>query len=59
MTNLIRRDAVASLRGKGRSPEQPRALKAKGEATFGRLTWLRTERREGEAEEAERPVAVG
>lgn len=59
MTNLIRRDAVASPLVQGEAWKQPLALEATGKAAIGRHAWLRTECREGKAEEAERPAGRG
>ena len=59
MTNLFRRDAVASLLIRGEAWKQPLALRRLHKAASGQPTWLRTEWRDGEAQEAERPAGLG
>ena len=59
MTNLIRREARGEPARVRAKPETAEGAEANDKATLGRLTWLRSERREGEAEEAERPVVSG
>jgi hypothetical protein len=50
MTNLIRREAVASLLIRGEAWKEPSALRATNQATGGQPAWLRTECRDGKAE---------
>ena len=50
MTNLIRREAVASLLIRGEAWKQPLALRRLIKRPEGQPAWLRTECREGKAE---------
>src|SRR3954447_8315379 len=58
MTNLIRRNAAASLSFRGEAWKTAGA-EATAKATGGQLAWLRAECRDAKAEEAERPAGLG
>ena len=59
MTNLIRRNAAASLSFRGEAWKKTAGAEATAKATGGQLAWLRAECRDGKAEEAERPAGLG
>ena len=50
MTNLFRRNTVASLLIRGEALKEPLALRRRIKAAKGQHAWLRTECREGKAE---------
>lgn len=59
MTNSIRRYGTASLLGDGEAWKASETLGLAWKAIFGSPRWLETERWEGSAREAGRPVRRG